>query len=166
MAPCNGGRAEARLIYQADAEGKLERTGAYCKFSQSTVAANVSLGGSGMSVEDAIHHILIEQEVPAQRLVTMARETLERLTRDVDAFAERFREYRGNDLNEFAVDVAFVWNKEQEQVDFYLIEVQRGFAFEGLRQVDPEAAVHVEARRMALMTDEQRLQHLMRSLWS
>jgi hypothetical protein len=67
--------------------------------------------------------------------------------RDVDAFADEFRRRKETTLDEFAVDVAFVWNKETSQVNFYLVEVQRGFAFEGLKQVDPEAASIVEQRR-------------------
>ena len=147
MAPCKGGRAEARIIYQADNAGTLERTGAYCKFSQTQVAANVSLGGHGMAVDEAIHHILIGQGVDAKDIPHLAKDTLERLTKDVDAFAHEYRNRKGESLREFAVDVAFVWNDQTAQVDFYLIEIQRGFAFEGLKQVDPEAAQVVEQRR-------------------
>lgn len=156
MAPCKGGRAEARMIYQTDKAGTLERTGAYCKFSQTQVAANISLGGHGMAVDEAIHHILIAQGVDASDLPAQTTKTLERLTNDVDAFAGEYRQRKGDTLNEFAIDVAFVWNKETTQVDFYLIEVQRGFAFEGLKQVDPQAASVVEERRTERLAQAKR----------
>jgi hypothetical protein len=162
MAPCNGGRAEARIIYQTDRKGALARTGAYCKFSKTQVAANVSLGGHGITVEDAINHMLNGQNVDARTLQNEAKTTLERLMRDVDAFAHEFRRRKETTLDEFGVDVAFVWNKETSQVDFYLIEVQRGFAFEGLKQVDPEAASVVEQRRRHRIENNRTMQIMSR----
>jgi hypothetical protein len=100
-----------------------------------------------MAVEEAIDHILNGQSIDAKALPAQAESTRDRLMRDVDAFANEFRTRKGNTLNEFAVDVAFVWNEKTSEVDFYLIEVQRGFAFEGLKQVDPEAASIVAERR-------------------
>lgn len=144
MAPCMKGRAEPRIIYQRGGDLKLERTGTYCKYSESNVAANVALGGRGISVEEAIQHILIAQEVEPSKLAEEVERTQSALFKAADEFALEFGKRHGTWLRQFAVDIAFVWNKETSQLDFYLIEVQRGFAYAGLRQVDPEAAARVD----------------------
>jgi hypothetical protein len=72
------------------------------------------------------------------------------LFKAADEFAQEFGKRHGPALRQFAVDIAFVWNQETSQLDFYLIEVQRGFAYAGLRQVDPEAAARVDRLSRAL----------------
>jgi hypothetical protein len=152
MADCKGGRAEPRVIYQQSSDGVLRRTAAYCKFSENQIAANVALGGKGISIDEALEAIL-RPLLPTNDLARAVTTMKEQLFETCDRFAEGWQRESSSRSREFALDIGLVWDSDAQCLDFYLIEVQRGFAFSGLYEVDKEAGLIVEKNRFDIQQE-------------
>ena len=63
---------------------------------------------------------------------------------NLESFSRHYFEQKG--FKSFAVDLVPVWNKERENLEFWLLEVQDRFGFTGLWTVDPKTAEEVEKR--------------------
>jgi hypothetical protein len=151
-------KIEFRMILQGD--DTLEVTGHYAKASLNDVAGNISIGGYGRRTKEAIAG-LCKQELGTiyhdERILGKIDETYNQLLsvagRFGNTFAKSLREDKlggRNNMRDFAVDICPVWNPEKHSIEFHLLEVQYGYKYAGLTQVEPEMAHNVGDFRVRL----------------
>lgn len=143
-----GGRAEPRIIYQESSSGEIERQGAYCKKSESRVTANISLGGSGISIDEALR-MALSDVISADELESEVAAARDELFRTCDAAAKKLHDSASGIFRDFAIDVGLVWNETANKLDLYLVEVQKSYKFTGL-QFDNDACLRIEGNKARL----------------
>lgn len=139
-------KAEFRMIMQGDDELKL--VAHYAKASVNDIAANISLGGRGRTTQQVVRGIFQQQlagRVSQEDINRRAGESLRNLTDMAETFAREFAHRVGESraartLNDFAVDICPVWDAKAMDLRYVLLEVQYGYAFEGLKGVSPSKA--------------------------
>jgi hypothetical protein len=150
---------------------ELKLVAHYAKASLSDIAANISLGGRGRATKQVVRGIFQQQlagVMPQEEINQRAGESLSKLTTMAETFAREFakevvKSGVTRSLNDFAVDICPVWDAEAQDLRYVLLEVQYGYAFEGLRHISPEKADEVqefkdEGRKKQEQLREQRKQ--------
>ncbi|MEA3329973.1 MAG: hypothetical protein U9Q06_04490 [Nanoarchaeota archaeon] len=142
-------RPEFRVICQDTGRGFV--TEAYTKLGKSEVSANISLGAGATTVERALSHLNKESNESSGRTKT----DLERIIEGSKIIAQRQFKYFGEKTNpedptnprDLAVDVIPSRNPETGDLDFYFIEINWQYGFNGLKAVNPEAAERIAKRK-------------------
>jgi|GEM_PF-3460115 len=141
-------KIEFRLILQGDKTLKV--AGHYAKASLNDVAGNISIGGYGRRTRDAIAR-LYRQELGTryheERILGKIDQTLSQLISVAEDLGNKFAKSLKADklegkrgMKDFAVDICPVWNQEKDSIELHLLEIQYGYAYSGLTQVEPEMA--------------------------
>lgn len=139
-------KCEFRAIFQGSDTPEL--VGSYAKASLKDIAANISIAGRGRHTVQVIRGIMqqrLEGKYDQTEINSRATKTLERFEQSVTQFATGFADKLSTvtPLRDFAVDVVPTWNTETDDIDFYLLEVQYAYGYEGLRAVAPGTAEQV-----------------------
>ena len=139
-------KCEFRAIFQGLDTPEL--VGSYAKASLKDIAANISIAGRGRHTVQVIRGIMqqrLEGKYDQTEINSRATKTLERFEQSVTQFATDFADKLSTitPLKDFAVDVVPTWNTETDDIDFYLLEVQYAYGYEGLRAVAPGTAAQV-----------------------
>jgi len=144
-------KIEFRMILQGDET--LTVAGHYAKASLHDVAGNISIGGYGRRTRDAIEG-LYRQELGAhyheERILKKIDETYNQLISVAEELGNKLAKSSKEgslsatrSMNDFAIDICPVWNKERDSIELHLLEIQYGYASSGLTQVEPQMAANV-----------------------
>ena len=146
-------KIEFRICLQG--EDELSIAGHYAKASPNEVAANISLGGGALKTYEAIeglHQQMLSGLFSKEEILQRSQGAYASLMSIALEFGEKYaNELRQRGLGgavnmrDFAVDICPVWDKKTDSMAFYLLEVQYGYGYKGLQDVDPEMAATVTA---------------------
>lgn len=145
----NNYRPEFRAICQNT--GKGFDTEIYSKIGESEVSANISLGASALSVEEALKSLYNESKIPTSNMSKDLEQIIEGsktiARRQMEYYGEKEREEDPKNPRDLAVDVVPSINPETGELDFYFMEINWQYGFSGLKATDPEAAQRVIDRK-------------------
>lgn len=150
-------RGEMRIIFHdLDSSGGLVCSGNYMKVSASEVTANISNQGSGAHTFETLREMIAhhQPEIPAdvceihtqQAFITalqnahdLVQHVRQRLIATVQAVPDQYKPYLyQKQLPRWCVDLAPSVS-ESGEIHWYLVEMQRFFAYTGLKQVNLDA---------------------------
>lgn len=162
----NGQRAEFRFICQRvpkpNPEDETFEVKGYTKVSDKGVSANISLGGHSEKVYDVLKGMYAQrmpdrtEEELSSRVAAAEEEVMQR----VKEFAEKMFVYYASDSTicengikaprDFAVDLIPTWNNKDGTIEYYFLEINYGYGYKGLIEIDPLTAADVEVNRVLI----------------
>lgn len=149
-------KAEFRMIMQG--RDSLSLVAHYAKSSLHNIAANISLGGHARSSQQVVRGIFqqkLKSKVSQDEINRRAGESFSKLQHVAERFGQEFAEKLAHSnsprrLVDFAVDISPVWDEQAQDLRFFLLEVQYGYAFQRLRSISPSKAQKVQEFKEAL----------------